>query len=115
MVDPAAFAASSFPALCSPAIITLSLNYLRNLKKCPVRVRSILQGDILRQRFPETVSHILADGVCEAGASLLRRVPTAAVQDLGHGHNFVSLQLVESVDVFQNGIQILQHVSALRS
>ncbi len=67
----------------------------------------------MRQRFPQTVLHVFADGVCEALASLSRFVYAVAVRDLSHGRNFVGFQFAEALDIFKDGVQIAQHASAL--
>src|SRR5713226_3989688 len=60
-------------------IYLLSFNHLRNFEKYPVSVGSIFHGHIVRQRFPQTFLHVLADGVRESVASLSRLVHAVAV------------------------------------
>src|ERR1700678_876188 len=97
---------NSSPGSLFSATIPLSLNHLRNLEKYPVGVGGIFHGDVLRKRFPQTVSYIFADGIGESVARRCRLVlvliliVAIAVGDLSHGRNFVGFQFAESLDVF---------------
>src|SRR5438128_7056951 len=89
------------------------LDNFRHFEEGPIRFWCVRECLFMGQRLAQALADIVAAGVSETRSTLFGFVYTVAIQGLGQGRNVRSVELVQSIDVVENRVQVTHHASTL--
>src|SRR5438132_13512677 len=87
------------------------LDNFRHFEEGAIRFWCVRECLFMGQRLAQALADIVAAGVSETRSTLFGFVYTVAIQGLGQGRNVRSVELVQSIDVVENRVQVAHHAS----